>query len=118
HIATRLLARKLAGLETADRARFQDRGLAPGAFEQLAAIAARVLAAGLGPPLRAAIVHLDIAKTHAPELRARWTQQGISLEVHNEASAQILRRADRVRSWPLGDVLGRLAIAWVEAHGL
>ncbi|MBL9014913.1 MAG: methyltransferase [Myxococcales bacterium] len=118
HIATRLLARKLAGLETADLARFQDRGLTPAAFARLAAIGERVLAAGLGPPLRAAILHLDIAKTHSPERRAQWTQQGIPLEVHNEASAQILRRADRVRTWPLGDVLGRLAIAWVEAHGL
>ena len=118
HIASRLLARKLAGLEAADLARFQDRGLTPGAFARLAAIAERVLAVGLGPPLRAAILHLDIAKTHSPERRAHWTQHGISLEVHNEAAAAILRRADRVRTWPLGDVLGRLAIAWVEAHGL
>ncbi|MGN6104084.1 MAG: methyltransferase, partial [Kofleriaceae bacterium] len=30
----------------------------------------------------------------------------------------ILRRADRARSWPLPEVLGKLAIALVEAHGL
>lgn len=118
HVATRLLGRKLAGLERADLARFQDRGLSSGAFARLAAIAERVLAAGLGPPLRAAILHLDIAKTASPERRATWTQQGVSLEVHNEAAAAILRRADRARTWPLPDVLGRLAIAWVEAHGL
>ncbi len=118
HIATRLLGRKLAGLETADLARFQDRGLSPAAFMALAQLAARVIAGGLGPPLRAAILHLDIAKTQSSAQRAAWTAQGISLDVHNEASAAILRKADRVRTWPLGDVLGKLAIAWVEAHGL
>ena len=118
HIATRLLGRKLMGLEGADLALFQDRGLSPEAFARLAAIARRVIAGGLGPALRVAILHLDIAKTQSAPLRAAWAAQGISLEVHNEAAAAILRRADRVRSWPLGDVLGRLAIAWVEAHGL
>ena len=63
HIATRLLGRKLAGLEARDLARFQDRGLSAAAFDRLADATARVLAAGLGPALRAAILHLDIAKT-------------------------------------------------------
>ena len=118
HIATRLLGRKLAGLEAANLARFQDRGLSPAGFARLTAITERVLTAGLGPPLRAAILHLDIAKTNSTERRAAWIAQGISLEVHNEAAAAILRKADRARSWPIGDVLGRLAIAWVDAHGL
>jgi SAM-dependent methyltransferase len=116
HVATRLLDRRLRGLETRDLARFQDRGLTPGAFAALADRCARVTAAGLGPALRVAIVHLDIAKTSDPALRARWA--GIPLEVHNEAAAAILRRADRARAWPLPDALGKLAIAWVEAHGL
>ncbi|HEX4421049.1 MAG TPA: methyltransferase [Kofleriaceae bacterium] len=121
HIATRLLGKKLLGLETGDLARFQDAGLlglSPAAFETLSATAARVIAGGLGPALRAAILHLDIAKTRSPALRAAWTAHGIALDVHNEAAAAILRQADRARGWPLPEVLGKLAIAWVEAHGL
>ena len=118
HIATRLLGRKLRGLETRDLARFQDRGLSPEAFERLASIAARVLAAGLGPALRAAILHLDIAKTASTAHRAAWSAQGIPLDVHNEAAGEILRKGDRAPSWPLPEVLGKLVIAWVEAHGL
>jgi len=119
HIATRLLGRKLRGLETRDAMRFQDRaGLSEAAFDALAARCARVMAAGLGPAMRAAIVHLDIAKTQSAAHRTAWAAQGIALDVHNEAAAAILRRADRARSWPVPDVLGKLAVAWVEAHGL
>lgn len=121
HIATRLLRRKLAGLEAHDRALFQDAdkpGLSQQAFDELAAITKRVLDAGLGPALRAAIIHLDIAKTASPHFRAIWTQRGIALEVHNEAAAAILRDADRARTWGIAPPLGKLAIAWVEAHGL
>ena len=118
HIATRLLGRKLLGLESAELARFQDRGLSRPAFDALAATAARVLDAGLGPALRAAIFHLDIAKTHSAAHRAAWAAQGIALDVHNEAAAAILRHANRARTWPLPEVLGKLAIAWVESHGL
>ena len=118
HIATRLLGKKLRGLETTDLARFQDRGLSHPAFARLAGLAARVLAAGLGPPLRAAILHLDIAKTASTAHRTAWSAQGIPLDVHNEAAAAILRKTDRAKSWPLPEVLGKLAIAWVEAHGL
>ena len=118
HIGTRVLGRKLAGLEAADLARFQDRGLSPDVFARLAELCARVSAAGLLPALRAAILHLDIAKTQSAAQRTAWTAQGISLDVHNEAAAAILRKTDRARGWPLGDVLGKLAIAWIEAHGL
>jgi SAM-dependent methyltransferase len=119
HVATRLLGKRLAGLEANDRARFQkDDALGAAAFAELAAITSRVLAAGLGPALRAAIIHLDIAKTTSPAHRTAWAAQGIALEVHNEAAATILRRADRARSWRLALPLGKLAIAWVEAHGL
>jgi SAM-dependent methyltransferase len=118
HVATRLLGRKLRGLEARDLAWFQDRGLSRVAFHGLAATCARVLAAGLGPALRAAILHLDIAKTASAPHRAAWAAEGISLEVHNEAAAAILRRADRASAWPLPPLLGRLAIAWIEAHGL
>ncbi len=114
HIATRLLGTKLRGLETG--ARWPS--LSEGAFAELAAVTARVLAAGLGPGLRAAILHLDIAKTASPTHRATWQAQGIALEVHNEAAAAILRRADRARAWNLPAPLGKLAIAWVDAHGL
>src|SRR5947207_1819250 len=125
HIATRLLGKKLLGLETRDLARFQDaglagaaRGISRAAFDVLAATTTRVLAAGLGTALRAAIFHLDIAKTHSAAHRAAWAAQGIALDVHNEAAAAILRHTDRAHDWPLPDVLGKLAIAWVEAHGL
>lgn len=121
HIATRLLGRKLAGLETRDLATFQDgskSALSPQAFDELAAVTKRVLDAGLGPALRAAIIHLDIAKTANAPLRAEWAQRGISLEIHNEAAAAILRKADRARGWGLAPQLQKLAVAWVEAHGL
>lgn len=117
HIASRLLAKKLAGLETGDLFLFQrDAGLSEPAFAALSTITKRVMDAGLGPALRAAILHLDIAKTQSAALRAQWQAHGIALEVHNEAAAAILRRANR--TWELAMPLARLAIAWVEAHGL
>ncbi len=118
HIATRLLGRKLSGLEAGDLARFQDRGLSSEAFGRLAELCARITTAGLGPALRAAILHLDIAKTASAAQRAAWSALGISLDVHNEAAAAILRKTDRARGWPLPDVLGKLVIAWTSAHGL
>jgi SAM-dependent methyltransferase len=119
HVATRVLGMKLAGLEARDRARFQrDAALSEAAFAELAAVTERVLAAGLGPALRAAILHLDIAKTTSPPHRAAWAAQGITLDVHNEAAATILRRAERARSWGLATPVGKLALAWIEAHGL
>lgn len=115
HIATRVLGQKLRGLEKRDPSAWT---LSPPAFARLAGACERVMAAGLGPALRAAILHLDIAKTADATLRAQWSAQGISVDVHNEAAAAILRKCDRARSWPLPDVLGKLAIAWVESHGL
>jgi SAM-dependent methyltransferase len=115
HVATRMLGQKLRGLERRDPAAWS---LSPSVFGQLADTCARVLLAGLGPALRCAILHLDIAKTADPVLRAQWLAQGISIEVHNEAAAAILRKLDRARSWPLPDVLAKLSIAWVESHGL
>ncbi|MBV8760099.1 MAG: methyltransferase domain-containing protein [Deltaproteobacteria bacterium] len=117
HIASRLLGKKLLGLETADLFAFQrEPGLSEPAFAALSTITRRVLDAGLGPALRAAVLHLDIAKTASQPLRAQWQAQGIALEVHNEAAAAIVRRANR--TWELSAPLARLAIAWVEAHGL
>jgi SAM-dependent methyltransferase len=118
HVASRLLGRKLLGLEERDVARFQDRGLTEARFAQLADLAERVLAAGLGPALRAAIFHLDIAKTANAQLRAAWAAQGLSLEVHNEAAAAIVRTYQRARTWGIGEACGELALAWIEAHGL
>jgi SAM-dependent methyltransferase len=119
HVATRVLGTKLAGLELGDIDRFQTvPALSRAGFDELRAVTQRVLAAGLGPPLRAAIIHLDIAKTASPAHRSAWAALGISLEVHNEAAATILRRTDRARAWNLAPPLGKLAIAWVEAHGL
>jgi SAM-dependent methyltransferase len=116
HVATRLLGQKLAALEARDAARWQP--LSARAFDELAATARRVLDTGLGPALRAAAIHLDIAKTASAPQRAAWQQQGIALDVHNEAAAAILRKADRARTWPMPAPLGKLAIAWVQAHGL
>ncbi len=118
HVASRLLARKLRGLEERDLARFQDHGLSPDAFARLCDVLERVRAAGLLPALRAAIVHLDIAKTASAALRAEWTAKNITLDVHNEASAQILRTNDRARTWSLPDSHAKLALALIEAHGL
>lgn len=131
----RLLGRKLAGLERGDIEQFHGRvesradsptssrttaprGLSSQAFDHLAAIARRVLDAGLGPALRAAILHLDIAKTTSESHRAAWLAGGTSLDIHNDAAATILRRFDRTRSWPMPAVHRKLAIAWVQAHGL
>jgi SAM-dependent methyltransferase len=114
HVATRLLGKKLVGLESGARWA----GLSAPAFDELAQTTRRVLDRGLGPALRAAIVHLDIAKTANKALRAAWQKEGIALEVHNEAAAAILRRHDRVRAWGMPAPLAKLAIAWVEAHGL
>ncbi|HEY5923401.1 MAG TPA: methyltransferase [Kofleriaceae bacterium] len=127
HIATRLLGRKLAGLEARDLALFQDAkkpGLSAQTFDELAKLTKRVLDAGLGPALRAASLHLDIAKTANETLRGAWVRLGIALDVHNEAAAAILRNSDQARtpaapsSWGLPPQLQKLAIAWVEAHGL
>ncbi len=107
---TRLLA-KLAALETGELAGWQP-GLSATAFATLAATVERVRGAGLLPTLRAAILHLDIAKTADPARRAAWHAQGIALDIHNEAAARIVR--DRASTWPLGE----LAIAWIAAHGL
>jgi SAM-dependent methyltransferase len=116
HVATRMLGRKLAGLEAGNISLFQTTGLSEPAFAALVSITKKVLDAGLGPALRAAILHLDIAKTASAGHRTAWTAQGIALEVHNEAAAAILRRANR--TWDLPPPLAKLAIAWVEAHGL
>ncbi len=116
HVATRLLGHKLAALEAREAARWQP--LSARAFDELADTARRVLDVGLGPALRAAAIHLDIAKTASATQRAAWQQQGIALDVHNEAAAQILRKHDRARAWGMPAPLAKLAIAWVEAHGL
>ena len=81
---------------------------------------ARVLDAGLGPALRAAILHLDIAKTaRRARTRARGPQQGISLEVHNEAARRDPARGrSRAKLGPARRRSQKLAVAWVEAHGL
>ncbi|HEY1813104.1 MAG TPA: methyltransferase [Kofleriaceae bacterium] len=112
HIATRLLGTKLAALERSDRDAW--RGLSSRSFEALGATCARVLAAGLGPPLRAAAIHLDIAKTNDPALRGAWLGRGIALDVHNEAAAAIVRG----RTWGLSPPNAALANEWIAAHGL
>ncbi len=119
HVASRLLGRKLLALEARDRAGFQDReGLGADAFERLADVLARVTAAGLGPALRIAMLHLDIAKTQSAAHRDRWAMQGIGLDVHNEAAAAILRGAGRDQAWPLSAPHAALALAWIGSHGL
>ncbi len=124
HIATRLLGRKLRGLEERDIERFQDgfaggtHALSPEAFERLAGVLDRVRDAGLLAAVRAAIIHLDVAKSASATHRAEWTAKNITLDVHNEASAQILRAYDRARTWPLSDAHAQLALALIEAHGL
>ncbi|HEY0250333.1 MAG TPA: hypothetical protein VGC41_02360, partial [Kofleriaceae bacterium] len=86
HIATRLLGEKLLGLETG--ARWD--GLSQAAFDELAALWARLREVGLDSALRAAILHLDIAKTASESHRQAWLARPISLDVHNEAAAKIV----------------------------
>jgi SAM-dependent methyltransferase len=113
--AGRVLAR-LAALEHGDAARW--RPLSSRAFDELAAHVRAIASAGLLPALRAAILHLDIAKTTSAALRARWAGLGLALDVHNEAAAAIVRATDRAREWNLAPALDKLAVAWIEAHGL
>ncbi len=112
HVATRLLGTKLAGLEHGEHASW--RGLSREAFDALVATTARVITGGLGPVLRVAAIHLDIAKTLDPTLRAAWLARGIVLDVHNEAAAAIVRG----QTWELAPAHAALATAWIEAHGL
>jgi SAM-dependent methyltransferase len=114
HAATRMLGQRFAALEAGDAAGWPE--LSRAAFDELARTARGVLEAGLGPALRAAILHLDIAKTASEPHRAAWRALGIALDVHNEAAAAILRASHR--DWGLPEPHARLAIAWVEAHGL
>ncbi len=123
HVATRLLARKLHGLERRDRAHFQQReGLTQPAFDRLCAVAHRVLAAGLGPALRAAMIHLDIAKTRSQPHRDRWTAwlapAHATLEVHNVAAAMILGAPEHPCGWPMAGPEHDVALHWIRAHGL
>ena len=107
---------KLDALERGDGARW--RSLSARVFVDLGATARKVADAGLARALRAALLHLDIAKTASPSHRAQWSAAGVALDVHNEAAAAILRASDRARAWKLPVPVVRLAIAWVEAHGL
>lgn len=111
HIATRLLGQKLLGLETGARWA----GLSDAAFDDLAAAWQRVRDAGFDTSLRAAILHLDIAKTTSEPHRNAWLARGISLDVHNEAAAHIVGNGLHDI---LGAVHGDLATTWIEAHGL
>ncbi|MFT3691931.1 MAG: methyltransferase [Kofleriaceae bacterium] len=114
HIATRLLGQKLLGLETG--ARWP--GLSSAAFDELAVTWARVRDVGLGPPMRAAILHLDIAKTASESHRAKWRARGINLEVHNEAAVRILEGDHQAWNWGLVKPFMFLTLAWIAGHGL
>ena len=116
HVATRALGTRLSALEANAAPRWPE--LSPRAFAGLAAEATQLLAAGHGPALRLALMHLDIAKSTSAAHRAAWAAQNISLEVHNEAAAAILRAAQRPATWPLSPAHAELALAWIEAHGL
>jgi SAM-dependent methyltransferase len=116
HVATRSLGTRLAALESKDNARWPE--LSSPAFAALAADVDQLLAAGHGPALRLALLHLDIAKSASTAHRAAWAAQNISLEVHNEAAATILRAAGRPPTWPMPVAHAELALAWIEAHGL
>jgi SAM-dependent methyltransferase len=113
HVARVL--RKLAALESGERASF---ALSAACYDDLAATTARVLAAGLGPALRAAAIHLGFAKTASPEHRQAWLAQGISLDIHNVAAATILRRSERWRTWELPETTAKLVLSWLESFGI
>jgi SAM-dependent methyltransferase len=82
HLAERVLARKLAPLESGRWLQLGDNGLNGTQVQDAALMLRRIRDAGLMACLRAALLHLDIAKA----------RQGHRPSVHNLASMQMLRR--------------------------
>lgn len=118
----RALHRKLAGIETADIARFQSDGaLSAARFEALVERFERLRAHRLDDIVRAALCFLDFAKGGTTEQRRRWEAGGADLTIHNLAAAEILeaeetlQRFDRFADAP---VLAELTRAIVAHHGL
>lgn len=127
----RVLSRKLAGVELADRAVFQqDDALSADAFAREAARWKSLSAAGLAQCVRLALVHLDFAKGGTAAQRETWRSRfGVDLTVHNLAARAILEKASPpghdapgiLAAFPelaAKPALAGLVLALVESHGL
>lgn len=116
----RAFDRKLAGLERADRARFQhDDALGAAAFAEEVARLER-LRGELLICVRAALLHLDFAKGGDPGTRDAWSAGRVPLDVHNLAARAILERRLAHESGTLAGEPHRdaLVLALIESHGL
>jgi SAM-dependent methyltransferase len=123
HLAERTLSRKLLGLERADGDRFQSvPTLSAEAFHEEVEILRGLERDGLGPLVRAALIHLDFAKGGTLEQRATWADAlGADLSIHNVAARRILEGSGTLERWPsLRRDRARidLVLALVESHGL
>ncbi len=131
HVSLRVLGRKLAGLEQADRSLFQrDEALGAAAFTEEVARLERVRGRGLLPAVRAALIHLDFAKGGDGQQREIWrTHFDADLSVHNRAARHILERAtpsgggqpgvlSSFTEFRLSDARAQLVLSLVESHGL
>jgi SAM-dependent methyltransferase len=115
HVATRCLGRALRSLEHPDAAGFPP---GPSSLDRERDRVALLASAGLLPAVRAAMLHLDVAKGGDERQRAAWTALGVDLSVHNAAAARLVERAGVRAAWPLSSVHGDLALAVIESHGL
>jgi SAM-dependent methyltransferase len=115
HVATRCLGRALRGLERGDAAIFP-RG--PSSIDRERDRVALLASAGLLPAVRAAILHLDVAKGGDEAQRRRWAGLGVDLSVHNAAAARLVDRTGARGTWPLSSVSFDLTLALIESHGL
>jgi SAM-dependent methyltransferase len=115
HVATRCLGRALRGLERGDARLFPP---GPSSLVRERDRVALLASAGLLPAVRAALLHLDVAKGGDEGQRRRWAGLGVDLSVHNAAAARLVERTGARTSWPLSSVHLDLTLALIESHGL
>jgi SAM-dependent methyltransferase len=119
HLALRTLGRKLWGLETRDRTRFQvAEGLTLPAFDALCDRAARAFDAGLGPLVRLSLVFRDVAKVsldRAGRLAHNEAAAAMLLSRARDKHSGVARLARSLERTPAS--IAEVAL-FVSAHGL